>query len=177
MRSKTDRLYRLWALAAVYFCLVLAFYGVSFWLPQILQQLSHYRRASSRSSLPCRTSLGPWAWSSSAPGRNPTGERRWHVAGAALLGAAGFAAPATVPPSVVLSITTLSVAAFGLCGVMGPFWSLPTAFLRGRAAPVRAESPPGGPSRGGAHDDRRPRAARGRRNISAAGRLIILNRD
>jgi len=79
MRSKTDRLYRLWALAAVYFCLVLAFYGVSFWLPQILQQLSHYRRASSRSSLPCRTSLGPWAWSSSAPGRNRTGERRWHV--------------------------------------------------------------------------------------------------
>ena len=53
---------------------------------------------------------------------------------AALLGAARFAAPATVPPSVVLSITALSVAAFGLCGVMGPFWSLPTAFLRGRAA-------------------------------------------
>jgi len=177
MRSKTDRLYRLWALAAVYFCLVLAFYGVSFWLPQILQQLSHYRRASSRSSLPCRTSLGPWAWSSSAPGRNPTGERRWHVAGAALLGAAGFAAPATVPPSVVLSITALSVAAFGLCDAMGRSGPCRRHSCAVERRPGRAESPPGGPSRGGAHDDPRPRAARGRRNISAAGRLIILNRD
>ena len=28
---------RLWALSALYFCIVIAFYGVSFWLPQIVQ--------------------------------------------------------------------------------------------------------------------------------------------
>ena len=27
----------LWALSALYFCIVMAFYGVSFWLPQIVQ--------------------------------------------------------------------------------------------------------------------------------------------
>ena len=63
-----------------------------------------------------------------------TGERRWHVAVPALVGALGFAAAASVPPSVVLSLTALSVAALGIWGALGPFWALPTAFLRGRAA-------------------------------------------
>jgi MFS transporter, ACS family, tartrate transporter len=38
------------------------------------------------------------------------------------------------PPSVALSVAALSVAALGVWGALGPFWALPTAFLRGRAA-------------------------------------------
>jgi nitrate/nitrite transporter NarK len=63
-----------------------------------------------------------------------TGERRRHVAIPALIGAAGFIAAATVPASVTLSLLALSVAAFGIWGALGPFWALPTAFLRGTAA-------------------------------------------
>ena len=125
---------RLWTLAAIYFCIVLAFYGVSFWLPQILQQLSHYP-----SSVVALISAVPYvvaAVGMVAVGvrSDRTGERRWHVAASALVGAAGFAAAASVPPSVVLSLAALSVAALGVWGALGPFWALPTAFLRGRAA-------------------------------------------
>ena len=125
---------RLWTLAAIYFCIVLAFYGVSFWLPQILQQLSHYP-----SSVVALISAVPYvvaAVGMVAVGvrSDRTGERRWHVAAPALVGAAGFAAAASVPPSVVLSLAALSVAALGVWGALGPFWALPTAFLRGRAA-------------------------------------------
>ena len=125
---------RLWALALIYFCLVLAFYGVSFWLPQIVQQLSHYPSAvvALISALPYVVAAAGMVVVGARSDR--TGERRWHVAGPALIGAAGFVAAATVPPSVVLSVAALSVAALGIWGAMGPCWALPTAFLRGRAA-------------------------------------------
>ncbi len=125
---------RLWALAAIYFCIVLAFYGVSFWLPQMLQQLSHYPSAAVAliSSVPyIVAAIGMVAIGARS---DRTGERRWHVAVPALVGALGFAAAASVPPSVALSLTALSVAALGVWGALGPFWALPTAFLRGRAA-------------------------------------------
>ena len=125
---------RLWALAAIYFCIVLAFYGVSFWLPQILQQLSHYPSpvVALISAVPYVVAAIGMVLIGARSDR--TGERRWHVAVPALVGAAGFAAAASVPPSVALSLTALSVAALGIWGALGPFWSLPTAFLRGRAA-------------------------------------------
>lgn len=125
---------RLWALAAIYFCIVLAFYGVSFWLPQILQQLSDYPSAAVAlvSAVPYVVAAIGMVVVGARSDR--TGERRWHVAIPALVGAIGFAAAASVPPSVALSLTALSVAALGVWGAMGPFWALPTSFLRGRAA-------------------------------------------
>ncbi len=125
---------RLWRLAGIYFCIVLAFYGVSFWLPQIVQSLGHQP-----SSIVALISSLPYVVAAAgmvAIGRRSdiTGERRWHVAVPALIGAAGFVAAATVPTSVTLSVVALSIAAFGIWGALGPFWALPTAFLRGTAA-------------------------------------------
>jgi ACS family tartrate transporter-like MFS transporter len=34
----------------------------------------------------------------------------------------------------VISLFTLSIAAFGIWGALGPFWTMPPAFLRGPAA-------------------------------------------
>lgn len=125
---------RLWALAAIYFCIVLAFYGVSFWLPQIVQALG-----TASSATVALVSAVPYVAAAVAmvivgSHSDATGERRWHVAGPAIVGALGFVAAATVPPSLVLSLTALSVAAMGIWGALGPFWALPTAFLSGRAA-------------------------------------------
>jgi ACS family tartrate transporter-like MFS transporter len=125
---------RLWALAALYFCIVLAFYGVSFWLPQILQQLGTASSATVAliSALPYVAAAVAMVLVGSHS--DTTGERRWHVAGPALVGALGFVMAATVPTSLVLSLVALSVAAMGVWGALGPFWALPTAFLTGRAA-------------------------------------------
>src|SRR3712207_1848818 len=38
------------------------------------------------------------------------------------------------PQTLTISLVTLSIAAFGIWGTLGPFWTLPTAFLRGTAA-------------------------------------------
>jgi ACS family tartrate transporter-like MFS transporter len=125
---------RLWALAALYFCIVLAFYGVSFWMPQILQQLG-----TASSAVVALVSALPYVAAAAAMGvvgrhSDATGERRWHVAGPALLGAAGFVMAANVPTSMALSLAALSLAAMGIWSTLGPFWALPTAFLTGRAA-------------------------------------------
>ena len=61
-------------------------------------------------------------------------ERRWHVAVPCLIGAAGFVLTVLAPPTAAMSLAMLSIAAFGIWGTLGPFWAMPTAFLRGTAA-------------------------------------------
>jgi ACS family tartrate transporter-like MFS transporter len=63
-----------------------------------------------------------------------TGERRWHVAGPGLIGAFGFVLTVLAPPTPTFALGTLAIAAFGIWGTLGPYWTLPTAFLRGTAA-------------------------------------------
>ncbi|MGE0359644.1 MAG: MFS transporter [Vicinamibacterales bacterium] len=125
---------RLWALAAIYFTVVLAIYGVSFWLPQMLQALG-----GTSSAVVALVSAIPYVAAALAmvavgARSDRTGERRWHVAGSALAGALGFVLAALAPGSFVLSLAALSLAAMGVWGALGPFWALPTAFLTGRAA-------------------------------------------
>lgn len=125
---------RLWLLALVYFCLVLAFYGVSFWLPQIVQSLGTHPSwmVALIASVPYVVAAAGMVVVGAHSDR--TGERRWHVALPAIIGAAGFLAAAAAPRAVVPSLAALSIAALGIWGALGPFWALPTAFLRGPAA-------------------------------------------
>ena len=81
---------RLWIIALPYFCIVIAFYGISFFLPQILQSVSGYGSATV-------VLLSAIPYISATIGLVVVGtrsdrvrERRWHVAGPCLIGAAGF---------------------------------------------------------------------------------------
>lgn len=125
---------RLWLVSLPYFCIVIAFYGISFWLPQILQSASGYGSAMVvlLSAIPyISATIGLIVVGSHS---DRTGERRWHVAGPCLIGAAGFVLTVLAPATPVFALATLSIAAFGIWGTLGPFWTLPTAFLRGTAA-------------------------------------------
>ena len=62
-----------------------------------------------------------------------TGERRWHVAACGAVAAAGLAVSATIA-SPIGAFATLACAAIDLYAFIPPFWSLPTAFLRGDGA-------------------------------------------
>ena len=62
-----------------------------------------------------------------------TGERRRHVALSASVAATGFLF-STFAPNPGLSLVALSIAAMGLYSYTPPFWSMPTAFLRGHDA-------------------------------------------
>ena len=125
---------RLWALAALYFCIVIAFYGISFWLPQIVQatgQLSSARVILLTAIPYVAATIGLVIVGAHS---DANAERRWHVAVPCLIGAAGFVATVLAPQTAAASLFTLSIAAFGIWGALGPFWTMPTAFLRGTAA-------------------------------------------
>src|SRR6266704_2608504 len=55
-----------------------------------------------------------------------TGERRWHVATVAFIGAAGFVVSA-MTTSPALELASIAVAAFGIFSAMPTFWAMPTA--------------------------------------------------
>lgn len=125
---------RLWAMSMVYLCIVIAFYGISFWLPQIMQSTSGLGSATIvlLSAIPYIAATAGLVIVGTRSDR--TGERRWHVAIPCLIGATGFVLTVLVPTTLTNSLVTLSIAAFGIWGTLGPFWTWPTAFLRGTAA-------------------------------------------
>jgi ACS family tartrate transporter-like MFS transporter len=125
---------RLWIISLPYFCIVVAFYGVSFWLPQIVQ-------ATGTLSSATVVLLSAIPYVAAAIGMvivgvhsDRTGERRWHIAGPMLIGAAGFVLTVMAPATATMSLLTLSIAAFGIWSTLGPLWTLPPAILRGTAA-------------------------------------------
>jgi len=125
---------RLWALSALYFCIVMAFYGVSFWLPQIVQATGGLSSATVilLTAIPyVAATIGLVVIGSRS---DAVAERRWHVAVPCLIGAAGFVLTVLAPQTATASLAMLSIAAFGIWGALGPFWTMPTAFLRGTAA-------------------------------------------
>jgi len=122
-----------WRLAAVLFLIVTSGYGFSFFLPQIVKRLS----GASDLAVGLWTAV-PFLVAAIgmiviAAHSDRTGERRWHVAGCAALASAGLAS-SSLTGLPVAALAALSIGAIGLYGATPPFWSLPTAFLRGDAA-------------------------------------------
>ncbi len=122
-----------WRFAAALFFIVTSGYGFSFFLPQIVRRLSGGSDlvVGGLTAIPfsaAAVAMVVWAAHS-----DRTGERRRHVAASAVLAALGFLA-STLSDSPRLSLVALSVAAMGLYSFTPPFWSMPTAFLRGPAA-------------------------------------------
>jgi len=122
-----------WRLSLLYFTLLLAFYTVSFWTPQIVRSLTSLGLVgiSLVSAIPFVAAAISMVLASAHSDR--TSERCWHVAIAALVGALGLFATAWTH-SLVPGIAALSIAAIGIWSALPVFWSLPTAFVSGTAA-------------------------------------------
>ena len=122
-----------WHLSLLSFTLLLGFYSISFWLPQIVESLSRGGnvQVALLSSIPYVAAAAAMLVVGAHSDR--TRERCLHVAGAALVGAAGLGATAVVQTP-VSGLIALSVAAMGAFSAIPVFWSLPTTFLSGTAA-------------------------------------------
>jgi sugar phosphate permease len=125
---------QVWQCCLIYFGIIVGLYGASFWLPQIIE--TAFTRVKWQVGLYAAI---PWACAAAGmvvAGRHSdrTGERRWHVALAALAGAAGFVVSGLpgLPP--VLVMAALAVAVTGVMAAVSCFWALPTAVLSGSAA-------------------------------------------
>jgi ACS family tartrate transporter-like MFS transporter len=123
---------RVLMLSLVYFCGAIGLYGVSFWLPQVIQTFGlDPLSIGFLSAIPYLVaSIGMifWSWHSDA-----TGERIWHLALPFLLAAAAFAW-AAAGDGLAVTMIALSLATLGIFAAMGPFWSLPPAILTGTGA-------------------------------------------
>lgn len=122
-----------WILSLTYFAIVISFYGVSLWLPQIVKSFSGLSNflVGVISALPYLAA----AIGMVIIGKNSdrTHERRGHVAASALLGAVGLGAAAflNIP---YLELAALALAAIGIWGALGPFWAMSSEFLSGTGA-------------------------------------------
>jgi MFS family permease len=122
---------RMWALSLVYFCGVVCFYAVSFWMPTIVSELGvepgDYFKVGLLSMIPWSvTAVAQVLW---ARHSDKTGERRWHSALGLLVAMSGLLMLAFVGRDPIASLFALTLTTAGaLCWVV-TFWSLPTSFL------------------------------------------------
>lgn len=125
---------RVWHMSLIYFCFVMGLYGVSFWLPTIVNQTG-----VSDALMIGLLSAVPWAFAvvamvlvaRSADRRD---ERRWHIAIPGLLGAVGLVLTVVWRADTALAMAALTLATMGMMATLPLFWSMPTAILAGTGA-------------------------------------------
>jgi MFS family permease len=119
-------------LSAVYFGLVAANYGLTFFVPQIVKALGYSNlQTGFISAVPY--ALGTIAMVVWARRSDRIGERRWHTTAPLTLTAAGLVAAGLAGNTAAMMIA-LSAAAAGVFAAFPVFWALPTAFLSGASA-------------------------------------------
>ncbi len=123
----------IWLLVLVYFGLDTVSYGISLWLPNLIRSLSGVSDfvIGLLSTIPYIAAAISMVLVGMHSDRS--GERRWHTALPAFVGASGLllAAQST---SVVPMIAGITVAVLGVFSMLGPFWTMPTSLLTGSAA-------------------------------------------
>lgn len=123
---------RVLLLCAVYFAAVVGLYGITFWLPQILQSMGYSNNeVGIIVAIPYAIAVVSMIlWGAHS---DRTGERIWHVSLTCLFAAAGFLLSAVLQSPVPI-LMALTCAAVGVCSVLGPFWAIPPLFLSSTGA-------------------------------------------
>lgn len=121
-----------WALTLPYFCMVVTLYGVNFWLPQIVKSMgfSNFETGVMVALPYIAAAPAMILWGRRSDRKN---DRATHFALAAVFTAVGFALAAIVPGDLAVFLG-LAIATVGAHAIFGPFWSIPSQFLRGAAA-------------------------------------------
>jgi ACS family tartrate transporter-like MFS transporter len=124
---------RIWGLSLVYFGVSTTMYGLTLWLPSVIQSLSGlgYFATSLIAVLPFV--LTAIAMVLVGMHSDRTGERRWHTAIAAFTGAAALVA-AGYGRSTVVVVACLALGLAAAESMVGPFWAMATSRMSGLSA-------------------------------------------
>jgi ACS family tartrate transporter-like MFS transporter len=123
----------IWRLGVIFLLVALGFYGYSFWSPLVIRSLTGVSdqgvgwitAAISAATIVFMLLNGAHS--------DRTNERSFHIAIPLLLMAVGFfLCPFLHSP--LLGVMALALVPIGHCSSYGPFWSMPSRFLSGRAA-------------------------------------------
>ena len=125
---------KVWVLCAAYFGFIMGLYGIGFWLPSLIKAsgISSPATIGWLVAIPYSAAVICMVLTSRHSDR--TGERRWHIAVPALVGAAALIVSTFVPQTPLWAIVTLTIATMGILTGLAQFWVLPPAFLGGAAA-------------------------------------------
>jgi ACS family tartrate transporter-like MFS transporter len=125
---------RVWGFGLVYFGMLVGMYGLGFWLPQIVKGLGELTNfeVGLAAALPyAAAAIAMYLWGRHS---DATGERTWHIALPAFVGAVGLVLSAYWGGSPVLALAALCLSAMGCYAALPVFWTLPTSMLVGAAA-------------------------------------------
>ncbi|HLW85955.1 MAG TPA: MFS transporter [Candidatus Sulfotelmatobacter sp.] len=125
--------WRVWVLSLVYFGLPAAMYGVTAWLPTAIHSMSGL--SNQMIGVVAAIPYFATAIAMVVVGRHSdrTGERAWHTAAMAFLGAGALGVAAYGGAS-FLVIAGMSVGMLGAQSMAGPFWAMATSRMKGTAA-------------------------------------------
>ncbi len=131
---QTMRSGRVWLLGAIYFCVALGIYTVSFWLPSIISDsgVDSPLVVGLLSAVPYLVAVVAMVLVASHGDR--TGERRWHTAVPCALGGLALVLTAMALDDTLLALLALTLAAASVSSANAEFWSLPSALLAGAGA-------------------------------------------
>jgi sugar phosphate permease len=124
---------RVWVLTFMFFCFGLASYGIVFWIPQIVRQLSGLSNVSTGfvTAVPWIAAVVVMTLVGRSSDRH--GERHWHFAGSFLVGAVGLIGSVAVSDPVV-AVVFIGIGAVGIWSALGVFWTIPQQLFTGSAA-------------------------------------------
>ncbi|KND58067.1 Nitrate/nitrite transporter [Candidatus Burkholderia verschuerenii] len=125
---------KVWLMSLIYFSFVMGLYGVSFWLPTIIKSMGvkDALHIGLLSAIPYGAAVVGMLWAARSADRS--GERRWHIAIPAVIGAIGLVMSVMLASNTTLAMLGLTLATMGILTTLPLFWSLPTAFLAGTGA-------------------------------------------
>lgn len=124
---------RIWLLSMIYFGVSTTMYGVTLWLPTVIRSLSglSYFMTGLVSALPFLVTTIVMVLIGMSSDR--AGERRWHTAMPAFVGAIALVA-AGYGTSALIVVTCIGLGLVGGESMVGPFWALATSRIAGFSA-------------------------------------------
>lgn len=129
----TDK--RILHLSALYFCIVSSILAILLWLPQIIKEVGKASTIQTGFIAAIPYFAATVFMVIIARSSDRLGERRWHITGCSLLGFASLMASAYASTP-TLALVFVTIAAMGIWGALGIYWSVPAALLSGKAAAV-----------------------------------------
>ena len=123
----------MWIFTTIYLCIVIGVYGISFWLPSIVESkgVKSILMVGLITAIPYALSVAIMLVVTRNAER--TNEKRWHASLAAMLGGLGLILSASFSDSTVLTVLFITVANAGSLIAMALFWSFPGSILTGAA--------------------------------------------
>lgn len=126
--------WRVYWLALIYFCLICGLYTVSFWLPTLLRDagVKDIFQIGLYSMIPYSAAIVAMLLNARSSDR--LGERRWHGAVPAFLGAIGLLLTGFSAGNLTLALCSITLATLSTYAAYAVFWVRPTSYLKGTAA-------------------------------------------